>query len=286
MPTQQKVFTSCLPISCHRAIPSGRMGSTSERTAPLRRSSTRWRRRPCTDARRRSYEGALRDESLLLTVLAAKPLSYLLIVDESYVVKNPATARARSLARIRPLCERAVVLCGTPAPNSPGDIVNQIDIADGGIAFASRGPTSRVAAYDEVVEGLRDAIFLRRLKEDVLPDIPSKQVEKIYIDLARAQRALYAQVHAELVLDVRSVDDRQFKQKLASFLTRRVRLLQICSNPQAIDPFYDEVPSKLRALDRLLLELVEHGKKKIVIWSYFRASLPSPACRQVRRLFC
>jgi SNF2 family DNA or RNA helicase len=229
------------------------------------------------------YEGAVRDGALLCTILGARPSTYMLVVDESYFVKNPVTARAIAVGRLRGLCERALVLCGTPAPNSPSDIVNQIDIADRGVAFAGRDvPRDRRSHHRAVIEeGLRDAIVLRRLKEDVLPEIPTKQVERVYLDLTAAQRALYERARADLVVAVRSVDDRQFKRDLTSFLARRVRLLQICSNPSAVDPLYDEDPAKLRALDRLLGELIDDQGLKVVIWSYFRVSLDAIARRYV-----
>ena len=226
------------------------------------------------------YETAVQDEDLLRTVVGAQMSTYALVVDESYFVKNPDTERSGAVARLRALCERAIVLCGTPAPNFAVDIVNQIDIADQGVAFAGRSmPTDPDAAATHIAEGLQHAIFLRRLKDDVLPDLARKQTTKIYLELSGAQKLLYEQTRNELVVAVRSVDDRQFRRQLTSFLAKRLRLLQICSNPRAIDPLYDETPTKLQALDRLLSELVEEQNRKVVIWSYFRASLESIAER-------
>jgi len=229
------------------------------------------------------YEAAIQEESLLSVTVNAKPLSYILVIDESYFVKNPETARSQSVSRIRGACERAVVLCGSPVPNSAVDVVNQIDLADGGVAFAGITiPKDSDAAYEKIAGALQNAIFLRRLKEDVLPDIPLKQIEKVYSSLAPRQRVMYERARDELIIEVRSVDDRQFTQRLSSFLTKRVRLLQICSNPRMLDPKYDEEPAKLSILDRMLKELVEEQSKKVVIWSYYRMSLDEIATRYSR----
>jgi SNF2 family DNA or RNA helicase len=220
------------------------------------------------------YEAAVASAEMLRVILSARPATYMLVVDESYLVKNPATARARVIARLRAACERALVLCGTPAPNSAIDVVNQIDIADGGVTFGGRRiPKDSQAAYSEVADSLQNAIYLRRLKEDVLPEIPSKQIEKVYLELSARQRAFYDRVRDELILAVQNIDDREFTRQLSTFLVRRVRLLQICSNPSMLDPLYNEVPTKILALDRLLYELVEQQEKKVVIWSCFRKSL-------------
>jgi SNF2 family DNA or RNA helicase len=220
------------------------------------------------------YETAVASENILRTIISARPFSYMLVVDESYFVKNPATARAQVVERLRTSCERAVVLCGTPAPNSALDVVNQVNIADGGVTFAGRNISRDTeAAYTEVAEALQDAIYLRRLKDEVLPEIPPKQIEKVYIELTSHQRSLYNHIRDEIVLEVQGVDDREFARRLNFFMAKRVRLLQVCSNPRMLDPLYDEVPAKIRALDHIISELVGGMEKKVVIWSYFRASL-------------
>jgi SNF2 family DNA or RNA helicase len=230
-----------------------------------------------------SYDAVVRDIGLLKMVVAAKPQSYMLVVDESYFVKNPETARSRAITELRTFCERAVILCGTPAPNSPIDIVNQINIADGGVAFGNRSISDDAQeAVAQIIDVLDDVIYLRRLKEDVFPDIPVKEIEKVFLDLAPAQQEMYDKAYNDLVLAVKSVDDQEFKRQLTSFLARRVALLQICSNPRSLDSLYVEDPAKLRALDQLLADLIERQDKKVVIWSFFRYSLQSIADRYQR----
>lgn len=227
-----------------------------------------------------SYDAAVREQGLIRMVIAAQPMTYMLVVDESYFVKNPKTARARMIGTIRPFCERAVVLCGTPAPNSSVDIVNQIDIADGGVAFAGRSISKDPGeAHATIAQALDETIFLRRLKEDVFPNLPAKQFERVLVDLRPIQRKLYDEARDRLALSVRSVDDREFTRNLGSFLAKRAALLQICSNPTSIDPLYSENPAKLSALDVLLRELIEARNRKVVIWSFFRRSLQAIAER-------
>lgn len=230
------------------------------------------------------YETMTHELRLLQTVVAAKPGTYMLAVDESYFVKNAETARAKALAVIRPACERAIVLCGTPAPNSAVDIVNQITLADGGIAFGGRsvaGEQSQVEA--EIASVLDRTIYLRRLKEEIFPEMPAKSVERTWLDLAPRQQWLYEHARDALIAAVRRVDDVGFTRQRATFLAQRMTLLQLCSHPGAVDEHYDEVPAKLLALDRLLAELVEDQQKKVVIWSYFRYSVDA-ICERFRHL--
>lgn len=227
-----------------------------------------------------SYDAAVREQGLIRMIIAAQPMAYMLVVDESYFVKNPKTARARMIGAIRPFCERALVLCGTPAPNSSVDIVNQIDIADGGVAFAGRSISKDPEeAHATIAQTLDQTILLRRLKEDVFPNLPSKQLERVLVDLTPIQRKLYDQARDRLAISIRSIDDREFTRNLGSFLAKRAALLQICSNPSSIDPLYSENPAKLGALDILLRELIATRNRKVVIWSFFRRSLQAIAER-------
>ena len=65
-------------------------------------------------------------------------------------------------------------------------------------------------------------------------------------------------------------------------MARRAALLQICSNPSGISETYKETPAKLVALDSLVKQLVGREREKIVIWSFYTASVAAIARRYVR----
>jgi SNF2 family DNA or RNA helicase len=227
-----------------------------------------------------SYESTAAELSALLRHLLATKARYLLVVDESYFVKNPSTRRARALAELRRVCERAVVLSGTPAPNRAWDLVNQVNLADGGVAFAGASkPSDPDEERSQVATRLGSAAILRRLKTDVLPDLPSQSHREIQVELAPEQRSLYERAARDLLLDVRGVNDKEFLRDLRAYLARRNTLLQLCSHPGAIVPDYQETPAKFIALDDLVHDLVEVRREKVVIWSWFRYSLDVIASR-------
>lgn len=227
-----------------------------------------------------TYDGLARDRIWLETRLASEPRAYMLVADESYMVKNKDTARAWAVSTLRPYCERAVVLCGTPAPNSARDVVSQIDLADDGLTFGNVSlPADHDDARDVIREALGHAPMLRRLKEEVYPDIPGKVLERLYVELSPVQRAAYDQVRRDLIQAVRRIDQREFVRKLSSFLAQRAALLQICSHPGVFDTSYSEEPAKFAALDYLIEELLDKQDLKLVIWSFYRFSLSAIADR-------
>jgi SNF2 family DNA or RNA helicase len=74
-------------------------------------------------------------------------------------------------------------------------------------------------------------------------------------------------------MELKAVDDSSFKRNVASFLARRSALLQICSNPVSISPGYRETAAKVAALDRLLDDLIRQRGEKVVLWSFYTASI-------------
>src|SRR5690606_5624576 len=91
-----------------------------------------------------NYEGI---EPMLTSLVAFSDLkNYLLVVDESYYLKNTEAVRSERANKLRARSKRCFVLCGTPAPNSAHDLVNQFDLADMGYTFGgfqkSKDPVS------------------------------------------------------------------------------------------------------------------------------------------------
>lgn len=207
-----------------------------------------------------------------------------LVVDESFYAKSLDAQRTRALRRLREWCGRAFVLCGTPAPNAPQDLVQQFNIVDFGLTFAGvEVPDDREAARPIVQRAIDErGLFVRHLKQDVLPDLPAKRFHRILLPLAPDQRRLYAGALHGLVLDLHTTDDATFQRRLGSFLARRAALLQVCSNPVAVAAGYTEVPAKLRALDDLLEEVIAHKGEKVVLWSFYTASLAAIVTRYGR----
>lgn len=222
-----------------------------------------------------NYEAIRTVRDILVRRLRRHPDRAVLVVDESFAVKNPQARRTRDLASIRDWFGRCWLLCGTPAPNTAHDIVTQISMVDFGETFDGVDiPDDRAQAVKIVRQALdKNAIFLRSLKSDVLPDLPDRTFTHLTVPLAALQSQLYAAAHGALIAEVEALDDSQFLRQLGSYLARRMALLRIASNPAGTIESYKELPGKLVALDALVERLVGQNRDKIVIWSCFTHSL-------------
>lgn len=221
-----------------------------------------------------NFETAVSMEEELTALLRSKPGRTVLAVDESFFIKSMDARRTRAIRRLREWCGRAFVLCGTPAPNAPQDLVQQFSLVDFGLAFDGVDVPPDRAEAAPIVQSVIDerGLYTRHLKEQVLPDLPAKSFQRVFVPLAPRQRELYEQTLNQLVADVEQTDDRDFGRRYTNFLARRSALLQLCSNPAAIDPTYAETPAKLEALDAVVARLIAQGEK-VLVWSFYTQSI-------------
>jgi SNF2 family DNA or RNA helicase len=159
-------------------------------------------------------------------------------------------------------------------------LINQFNLADAGFTFAGFKKSKDVDDDRERISDLIDArgTLIRRLKTEVLQNVPEKNFHVIRVPLAGRQALLYEKARAELELELRTLDNTSFKRRLATYFQRRAVLLQICSTPLAVDPTIMDVPVKYQYLDDLLAELISQGRK-VILWSFYRASLDDLADR-------
>lgn len=236
-------------------------GSNRERTASLHSRA---------DVYVMNYEAVVRHEQALLTLLGG--CKAVLAVDESFFVKNPEARRTRSVQRLRLSCLRAWVLCGTPAPNHPGDLVAQFDLVDLGRTFGRLSvPQDRTEASASVGRTLVGAAWTRSRKDEVL-DLPDRRFKDLMVSMSPLQSELYEATANDLVEELRTLTATEFARRRAHFLQRRSALLQLASNPAALVNDYDEVPNKVRAIEEEVRRLVESGEK-VVLWSFYRRNI-------------
>jgi SNF2 family DNA or RNA helicase len=228
-----------------------------------------------------NYEAAVNDAGSLGAVVARHGRRGVLVVDESFHVKNLATSRSQATLALRRRMGRTFVLCGTPAPNRADDVVAQVSLIDFGLTFDGVAlPDDRDEAVP-VVRAALDAspLHRRNLKANVLPDLPGRTFTRIPVALAPRQRALYDAAEHDLIDELRHVGDREFARSLTTWAARRSALLRLCSNPAGVVDGYDEEPAKLLALDGIVDRFVRDRGEKLVVWSFFTASLTAIAAR-------
>ncbi len=219
-----------------------------------------------------NYEGI---EAALVSLNAkVADKKYLLIADESYYAKNANAERSVIVSKLRSICLKCFVLCGTPAPNSPYDLINQFNLADVGYTFSSFIQSSDIDRDRELISEIINSrgTYIRRLKKDIYPNLPGKNFNVISVQMTGRQRELYDRAENDLILELRTFNNKTFKKHLTSYFQKREALLKLCAIPQVVCPTLSEIPVKYQLLDNLLNTLFEQ-KRKVVLWTAYTASI-------------
>lgn len=207
-------------------------------------------------------------------------LSYM-ILDEAQHIKNRGTRNAKSVKMVP--ADHRLILSGTPIENSLDELWSLFDfLMPGFLSSYDRFVEKyvRVSGEEHVknIEYLRKKIspfILRRMKSDVLSDLPPVSEITYHCQLTTVQQELYRS-YAESARNelVKLVERDGFDRVQIHVLATLTRLKQICCHPAIFAKEKAEVgdSAKYEMLMDLMQTLVE-GKHKTVIFSQYTRML-------------
>ncbi|HHQ48586.1 MAG TPA: DEAD/DEAH box helicase, partial [Acidobacteria bacterium] len=195
------------------------------------------------------------------------------VFDEAQRIKNPRTKAARAARRIP--AEHRIALSGTPLENRLLELWSVIDLIAPGYLGSERQfrQAYRHPTQDQLLR-LRKrlaVLTLRRVKEQVLSELPDKVEDRRLCQLSEAQRELYREVCrtrvSPLVEELRRPDGDVPYMHIFALLTR---LKQICDHPSLVlDRPAPDLPSgKLIVFDEILDEALASGQQVVVFSQY------------------
>lgn len=193
------------------------------------------------------------------------------ILDEAQAIKNPTTAAAKAARLIQ--AEHRLALSGTPIENHLGELWSLFEFLNPGIlgnATAFKlGVNGRQGPDESTRNALAHALrpfILRRTKEQVAKDLPSKSEQTMYCELGATQRRYYDQLKNHFRRDLLDKVDRDgIERSKMLVLEALLRLRQAACHPGLIDKTKaSESSAKLDFLIPQLVEVVEEGHKALV----------------------
>ncbi len=201
------------------------------------------------------------------------------IIDEAQYIKNHSTAAAKAVKGIRSRIRYA--LTGTPVENRLSELWSIFDYLMPGYLYGYEvfkkdfeAPIVRKGEQSalERLQRMTAPFILRRLKEDVLKDLPEKLEESRYIRFGDEQRRLYdAQVvHMRRTYFEGGADE--FKENKIQILAELMKLRQICCDPSLCFENYNGGSAKLEACMELVRSAAEGGHR-ILLFSQFTSML-------------
>ena len=201
------------------------------------------------------------------------------IIDEAQYIKNARTGAAKAVRLVH--AAHRVALTGTPIENRLSELWSIFDFLMPGFLFGyeefRRRFETPIAVHrdSEASERLRQMIspfVLRRLKKDVLKDLPDKLEESRTVPLPDAQRKLYDGQVVNLQKMLAESDDAGFDKSKIQILAEITKLRQICCDPSLLYNDYKKESGKREALSDLVNEAIDGGHK-MLIFSQFTSML-------------
>ena len=217
-----------------------------------------------------SYDLLRRDEKLY-----AGQSFYACILDEAQAIKNHTTQKYKAVCGVNSKVRFA--LTGTPVENRLGELWSIFSFLMPGYlppykTFCARFEKPIVQEDDKDalrrLNQLTGPFILRRMKSEVLKELPPKTENLHRIELDEQQRKLYlaAVVDAREKLRAAKPED-----KMAVFAVL-MRLREICCDPRLVADNWDGGSAKLDACMELVTAAVESGHR-ILLFSQFTSML-------------
>ena len=201
------------------------------------------------------------------------------IIDEAQYIKNPQTAAAKAVKSVA--ADHRFALTGTPIENQLSELWSIFDFLMPGFLnnysqFRKNYESPIIKRQDRKAEDelkkLIQPFILRRLKKDVLKELPDKTEHLVYTPMIGQQAKLYQARATRLVKHLQSQDDEEFKNNRFEMLAEITRLRQLCCSPKLLNADYRGRSGKVDQTMELIRDEIAAGHK-ILLFSQFTSAL-------------
>ncbi len=204
---------------------------------------------------------------------------YCQVIDEAQYIKNHNTQAARAVKEIEAAFKLA--LTGTPVENRLSELWSIFDYLMPGFLYAYQRFREEielpvVQSQDEnamrKLQKMIGPFVLRRLKQDVLTDLPDKLEENVYAKLEGEQRKLYDAHVQRMRMMLDKTSEEEFRNSKIQILAELTKLRQLCCDPSLVFEGYQENSAKME----MCLDLVRNamnGGHKLLLFSQFTSML-------------
>ncbi len=192
----------------------------------------------------------------------------LVILDEAHNIKNPDTIKSKAVKFVSEYSRYRWALSGTPLQNNLKELLSLYEFLNPD--YKTEGTISQ-----EEAKNLIQPIMLRRLKKDVLPELPDKlppEIEKF--DLNPQQKEEYERVLYNERERIEYLMDKHKGEKNYKFILKQniiysiQKLRQICNFPK------DSIESpKMDRLMEMLSELIENDEKVVIFTNFLKEGI-------------
>ncbi|HWQ78868.1 MAG TPA: SNF2 helicase associated domain-containing protein [Anaerovoracaceae bacterium] len=202
------------------------------------------------------------------------------IIDEAQFIKNYGTQNAKAVKIIK--SRQRFALTGTPVENRLSELWSIFDFLMPGYLYTYK-KFKETYEIDIVKNENKEKaailsrqiapFMLRRLKRNVLKELPEKIESVVYSQMEGEQKRLYLANLARTKKEIRDkIKEGGFENNKIIILALLTRLRQICCHPSLCYDEYTDESAKLEVCVELLLEATSAGHKAL-LFSQFTSML-------------
>ena len=198
------------------------------------------------------------------------------IADEAQYIKNNNTQNFKAIKEIN--AETRFALTGTPIENSLSELWSIFDFVMPGYLFSYRKfkelyETPIVKNEDQSamkkLKMLIEPFILRRIKEDVLTELPDKTITILNNEMEEEQQKIYMSYMAQVKQEIETeISVNGFEKSQIKILSLLMRLRQICCHPSLFIENYKGESSKLKQCIQIVKDAIESGHKILLFSGY------------------
>lgn len=201
-------------------------------------------------------------------------------LDEAQHIKNPGTINAKSVQRLQ--AKGYFALTGTPIENSLSELWSIFNFIMPGYLLSHQEfqkkyelPIVKGTDAEPLIELSRQVnpFILRRLKKDVLKELPDKIETKLQAQMTTEQSKIYLafwqEARKNLAQEIKTAGFEKSQIKILAALTR---LRQICSHPGMFVEGYTGESGKMQLFQEILADALDGGHR-ILVFSQFTSML-------------
>ena len=201
------------------------------------------------------------------------------VIDEAQNIKNQQSVTAKTVKVIK--AHHKLALTGTPIENKLSELWSIFDYLMPGFLgsypdFRKKYELPIVKEQDKEAEdqlaNMVIPFILRRLKKDVLRDLPDKDEEIVPVKMNKKQADLYNMQTQKIIAQLNGQGDEDFKRSRFQILAQITKLREICCDPHSLYENYHGKSNKLIATIELIKNNLANGHK-ILLFSQFTAML-------------
>lgn len=194
------------------------------------------------------------------------------ILDEAQAIKNPESGIAQACYSIK--AERYLSLTGTPIENSITDLWSQMNFSNQ-YMLGNKQWFYKEFIKDDSEENRKRLntivrpFILRRLKKNVLNDLPEKIISIQYCDMHPSQLDAYRLIKNEIQSDILN-NLRNVEKNKIFVLEGLLRMRQAVNHPILNDPSYTGGSGKFDLVCNYIDQAIEEGNKVLVFSSFVK----------------